>query len=381
MEESKTCLICNQQIGENDRLMVLPNMPCSAQNIPTKEQLSSDHGITLELLQCPYCGLVQFACTPVPYYKHVIRAGGGSRTMIDLRRRQYSEFISLFGLHGKKIIEVGCGRGEFLKVWKEFDVQAVGLEYDADLVARGTSEGMTIYQGFADNEGTLFAGAPYDAFVQFNFLEHQPCPNNMLRCIYNNLTEDGVGLVTVPSLEYILEYDGYYELIKDHIAYYSEETLRFLFQKNGFELVKCETVNRDTHAILVRKRKKMTINSLSNTFDQLKKELNSYVHGFLSHGKKVAIWGASHQCFTLIPTLGLSEKIAYIIDSAPFKQGKFAPASHVPIVDRKYFFEEPVDSILIVAPGYTDEIVHIIRTELNADMDIRALRSNHIEKI
>ena len=60
----------------------------------------------------------------------------------------------------------------------------------------------------------------------------------MLQCIYNNLTENGVGLITVPSLEYILKYDGYYELIKDHIAYYSEESLKFLFQKNGFEILK-----------------------------------------------------------------------------------------------------------------------------------------------
>ncbi|MBO5629303.1 MAG: hypothetical protein J5965_09555, partial [Aeriscardovia sp.] len=65
----------------------------------------------------------------------------------------------------------------------------------------------------------------------------------------------------------------------------------------------------------------------------------------------------------------------------PFKQGKYAPASHVPIVDRKHYFEEPVASIIIVAPGYTDEIANIIKTELSVDIDIRTLRSNHLEKI
>lgn len=381
MEDRHTCLVCGQSIHEADRLLSLPNMPGSAQDIPTKEQLGADHGITLELMQCPQCGLVQFACAPVPYYKHVIRAGGGSTTMRDLRKRQYTEFMNLFGLEGKKIIEVGCGRGEFLQVWKDFNIQAVGLEYDDELVRKGNAAGMTIYQGYADQANTILPGGPYDAFVQFNFLEHQPYPNDMLRCIYNNLTEDGVGLVTVPSLEYILKYDGYYELIKDHIAYYSEETLRFLFQKNGFEVVKCETVNRDTHAILVRKRQKVDVSSWMANFEELKLELHQYVDGYMTQGKKVAVWGASHQGFTLIPSLDLSDKIAYIIDSAPFKQGKYAPASHVPIVDRKHFFEEPVDSILIVAPGYTDEIASIIRTELNEDMDIRTLRSNHLEKI
>lgn len=380
-KDRNTCLVCGQSVSSCDKLLSLHNMPSSAQDIPTKDLLEKDHGITLELMQCPCCGLVQFLSAPVPYYKNVIRAGGGSSTMRELRKAQYTEFVELFSLQGKKILEVGCGRGEFLKVWKGFDVKAMGLEFDNKLVAKANTEGMQVYQGYAENAETVLPGAPYDAFVQFNFLEHQPYPNDMLRCIYNNLTEDGVGLVTVPSLEYILKYDGYYELIKDHIAYYSEESLRFLFQKNGFEVVKCETVNRDTHAILVRKRKKVDVSSWKTNFEELKQELHEYVDGYIEQGKKVAVWGASHQGFTLIPSLGLSNKIAYIIDSAPFKQGKYAPASHVLIVDRKHFFEEPVDSILIVAPGYTDEIADIIRMELNRDLDIRTLRSNHLEKL
>jgi hypothetical protein len=132
---------------------------------------------------------------------------------------------------------------------------------------------------------------------------------------------------------------------------------------------------------MVRKRKKVEVSNWKENFDSLKQELFDYVNGYVSQGKKVAVWGASHQGFTLIPSLGLSDKIAYIIDSAPFKQGKFAPASHVPIVDRKHYFEEPVASIMIVAPGYTDEIANIIKTELSADIDIRTLRSNHLESI
>lgn len=381
MSERNKCLICGQSIGENDVLMTFNDMPGSAQDIPTKEEVLNDRGIELKLMQCPHCGLVQFPCEPVPYYKKVIRAGGGTTTMVNLRNTQYQELLNTFDLKGKKILEVGCGKGEFLKIWKGYDVHAVGIEYDQELVDRANGEGMEVYKAYADDESIKIPGAPYDAFVQFNFLEHQPYPNDMVKCIYNNLTEDGVGLVTVPSLEYILKYDGYYELIKDHIAYYSEESLKFLFQKNGFEIVDCHTVNRDTHSIMVKKRKKVDVSAWAENFDSLKAELHTYADSYIAEGNKVAVWGASHQGFTLIPSLGLSEKISYIIDSAPFKQGKYAPASHVPIVDRKHFFEEPVASILIVAPGYTDEIANIIKTELSADVDIRTLRSNHLEKL
>ena len=77
----------------------------------------------------------------------------------------------------------------------------------------------------------------------------------------------------------------------------------------------------------------------------------------------MAVWGASHQGLTLLSTTALQEEVAYIIDSAPFKQGKYSPASHLPIVDKSHFQKEPVEEILIVAPGYTEEIAGIIRRE------------------
>lgn len=378
--ERNECLLCGKTFTEKP-LIEFHNMPSSAQDIPSKENIAEDKGITLSLHQCKYCGLVQLDSTPVGYYKKVIRAGGGSTTMHELRNQQYHEFVSCFNLESKTIVEIGCGRGEFLQMWDGFNVRAIGIEYDKELVNVARANGLEVYNSFADNASTILPEAPYDAFVQFNFLEHQIDPNGMVQCIYNNLKEDGVGMVTVPSLEYIMKYDGYYELIRDHLAYYSEEALRFLFEKNGFEVVNCKTVNRDTHSIMVKKRKKIDVSSWVDNFNTLKDELYNYINYYISQDKKVAVWGASHQGFTLIPLLGLSDKIAYIIDSAPFKQGKFSPASHIPIVDKKYFFEDPVDSILIVAPGYTDEIAGIIKNELSKDIDIRTLRSNHLEKI
>ena len=379
-KENYNCLVCGYSLKDAPRLFSCENMPGSAQNIPSKEELDNDHGIDLTLVQCKYCGLVQIPTEPVHYYKKVIRAGGGSTTMLALRKHQYEDLIKRFDLYRKKILEVGCGQGEFLRIWKNYDVRAVGIEFNQDAVKKARAEGLEVYKAFAETSETELPEAPFDAFVQFNFLEHQPHPNEMLQCIYNNLTEDGVGLVTVPSLEYILQ-NGYYEIIKDHIAYYSKDTLYFLFQKNGFEIVDYQTLNRDSHAITVRKRHLHDASVWQKSFKILKKELLAHINSYRAQGKKVAVWGASHQGFTLLSSLGLGSKISYIIDSAPFKQGKYSPASQVPIVEKKHFFEEPVDSIIIMAPGYTNEIASIIKKELNADLDIRAIRSIHLERV
>lgn len=374
------CIVCGSKL--DTALMKFASMPSSAQNIPTKSELSEDRSIKLDFCQCPCCGLVQLATTPVSYYKTVIRSGGISSTMHKLRKDKYQYFYEKYHLKGKKLLEVGCGRGEFLKIWNEgFDIRAVGIEYGLELVKTARNEGLEVYKGFAESADTELPEAPYDAFVQFNFLEHQPNPNKMLQCLYRNTTAGAVGMVTVPSLEYILKYNGYYELIRDHIAYYSIETLKLLFEKNGFEVLENEIINRDTHSVIVRKRPRIDVSLWKDNFVSLTNEINTLFSLYSKKGEKVAVWGASHQGFTLLASMNLSDKVAYVIDSAPFKQGKYSPGSHIPIVDKSYFKEESVSAILIVAPGYTDEIAHIIKTELSSDIHIYTLRTNHIEKI
>lgn len=373
------CIVCGERITDKDYLMMCPQMPASAQNIPAANELEDEKGIDLQLCQCPGCGLVQFNCEPVSYYRDVIRAGGYSSTMAELRRSQYQHFIDLCQLEGKKVIEIGCGQGEFLKVLKEFPVQAFGIEHKRDLVEKAKNEGLNVWQDFTETADQVLKGAPYDAFLSFNFLEHQPDPNTMLRCIYNNLSEDGVGLVTVPSLDYILENNSFYELLRDHIANYSEETLRFLLNRNGFEVIESTTVNRDTLSMIVRKRSHTNVDGLKRNYSEIAFQLKTFIDERKKAFRKIAVWGASHQGFTTISTTGIGTQIEYIIDSAPFKQGRYAPSSHVPIVAPDFFFENPVDCILIIAPGYTDEITGIIREKFGTNVEISAIRTASIE--
>lgn len=414
----KHCIACSGELSEQ-ALLTLDHMPAAAQDIPDLKELDTEHGITLNLRRCRDCGLVQFDCEPVAYYREVIRAGGFSTTMVELRRKQYRHLIETYGLEGKRFIEIGCGRGEFLSVLTEFPVHAYGIEYRDNLVEVAREMGLNVWKGFAGTPEDRLADSdipdrqpPYDVFLSFNFLEHQPDPSGMLEAIYANLADGGMGLITVPSFEYILEHDGYYELIRDHLAYYTFESLRQLLERNGFDVLEEEMVNRDTIAMIVRKRggqvpacdgmqerrcdpgeayslgssetPDLDITRLLESRDRIAREVNDYIDSLTKLNKSVALWGASHQGFTLAATTGLGEKVKYIIDSAPFKQGRYAPASHLPIVAPDYFDENPVDAVMIVAPGYTDEIAGIIRRRFVSDerkIDILTLRSNHIEHL
>jgi len=393
----RICIVCGQPL-DGEPLLTLDHMPASAQDIPGREDLEDDRGISLNLHQCSSCGLVQFDCEPVPYYKDVIRSGGFTTTMVELRKRQYRHFIDTCNLEGKKLIEAGCGQGEFLSVLTGFPVTACGIEHRESLVLLGKEKGLNVWRQFA-GEGQVLASpdgsmsGPYDGFLSFNYLEHQPDPVGMLRCIAENLTDEGVGLITVPSLEYILKYDGYYELIRDHIAYYTFDTLRFTADQAGFEVIEEEMVNRDTLSVIVRKKKnsktgagrirsdRLDVSGLVQSRVIIGDELKRLVSELESEGKSLGIWGASHQGFTLASTTVIGDFARYIIDSAPFKQGRYAPASHLPIVAPDHFLKNPVDAILIVAPGYTEEIAKSIVEKFGRNVEIMALKSNHLERI
>ena len=268
-----TCIACGHALSP---LMTLDDMPASAQNIPAASELAEDHPLSLTLCQCPSCGLVQFDTEPVDYYRDVIRAGGGTRTMTRLRHEEYARLLTAMQehhIHGRRIVEVGCGRGEFLRMWQNLaedpegaaalardqerdplsgqpnaaPLHLVGLEHKPSLVEEANAvadKKYRVYEGFATGD-VRYPEGPFDAFVQFNFLEHQPDPCDMLRNIGRNLKPQALGLITVPSFEYILRYNGYYELLRDHIANYTEAD----DEQNGCNTPNGECLLIGTHEI------------------------------------------------------------------------------------------------------------------------------------
>lgn len=368
----KICISCGGSLSAP--LFESGNFPASAQNIPSSEELSGDSGITLRLCRCEKCGLYQLDCEPVSYYRNVIRAVGLSDTMKELRRCDFRHMIDRYGLTGRKFIECGCGNGDFLKVLSEFPVEIFGTEADASFVTEAEKKlpGAHILHTFPETPDTVIPGAPFDCFLSFNFLEHQPDPMSMLRCMYNNLSETGYGLITVPSFEYILNEARYYELIRDHIANYTLSSLRILCENAGFEVLEESFIGiGDTLRIVVKKTEKNRAvssenkeafeNTLGKSYARIRKEVAEYTEDLKRSGRTLSMWGAGHQGFTIASTTELKDCALYIIDSAPFKQGRFAPASHIPIVSPDYFCEHPTDIILVAAPGYVKEISGTIR--------------------
>lgn len=370
------CRVCNNEFFKKP-LLRLENMPKSAQFLPEEDSLKNDVGVDLEVCQCSGCGLVQIINEPVHYYKEVIRAVSISEEMKDFRLKQFDAFLKKFSLNGKKIIEIGCGRGEYLSIMNQLDVDAYGLEYSDEAVEDCCKRMLKVTKGYVDHNEYRLVNAPFDAFYILSFLEHMPNPNSALRGIYHNLSEGGIGLVEVPNFDMIIRKNLFSEFITDHIFYFTKETLEQTLSFNGFEIIDCREIWYDyIVSATVRKRKTLDIFHFYEHQGKIRQEITKFIQSF---GKNVAVWGAGHQALALISLANLSDKIKYVIDSAKFKQGKYTPATHIQIVPPDMLDKDPVDAVIVIAGSYSDEVAGILRQKFDRNMHIAILRDYGLE--
>ena len=380
------CRVCGNNFFK-ESLLRYENMPAVAQYLPDVESLGNDKGIDIEVYQCSGCGLIQLNNNPVAYYKEVIRSATFSEEMKGFRLKQFKNFVEKYALKNKKIIEIGCGNGEYLSLIQQFGVEAYGLEYSEESVKKCINQGLNVSRGFIENSTYMINNAPFDMFFMLNFLEHLPDPNSVLRGIRNNLSDNAIGIVEVPNFDMILKKNLFSEFTSDHLFYFTKETLSSTLRQNGFEIISCESVwHNYIISAVVKKRKKLDVSQFYRHQLKLKKEVEEYVNRF--KGKGVAIWGAGHQALAVISLIGLSNKIKYVVDSAPFKQGKFTPATHVPIVSSERLDTDPVDAIIVMAASYSDEVARIIRQKYQKRLEdkvngveVTILRDSGLEKV
>lgn len=380
----KKCIVCGAPLF-SEPLFECKNMPSESQNLPRGDDLVNDKPINYHLCQCSGCGLLQFDCEPVSYYLDSTRAGERCDLLINMRRKQYKYLIDKYGLNNAKFLELGAGKGGFLKTLKEmseYTVEEYGLEHNPEFVRYAKEhEGVNVQLGNPEDVNTIIQGAPFDVFMSFAYPARLQDPNAMLQLAYKNLKDGGIGLVQVPSLEHLLKPGGYFDITRDHIAYYDEETLSFLLQKNGFEILEHGETGEVYIYAIVRKRVPVDVLNVWKDIEPLTDEVRWFVANVTKNGKKLAVWCAGHFAFTVLSTTGIGNKVSYILDNAEFKQGCYAPASHVPIFAPSHFIDEPVDTILILGPIYVDEIVREIHLKCSADVNIAVMGRNGLRTI
>jgi hypothetical protein len=91
--------------------------------------------------------------------------------------------------------------------------------------------------------------------------------------------------------------------------------------------------------------------------EKIKLGLLQFLIAQKNNGKKVAGYGAAAKGNTLLNYCGVkNDLIEFVADANPHKQGKFLPASHIPVVDEKRIKDTKPHYILILPWNIKEEI-------------------------
>jgi SAM-dependent methyltransferase len=130
---------------------------------------------------------------------------GGNEQSLTLRLAA----IERHGARGR-LLDVGAGKGEFVRVASAAGWNAEGIEPSAALAHDARAHGANVRAGYLDPKANLPTGA-FDAVTLLHVLEHVDKPVDMLRSLQPYLTPGGVIFVEVPNCDsYLLRFVDFY---------------------------------------------------------------------------------------------------------------------------------------------------------------------------
>ncbi len=379
MAESKLCRVCGEPF-HRPALWTYPDSPRSAQGfLESPEQ--PDEVVSLEIFQCQCCGLVQHDLPPVSYYRDVIRAVAFSKEMGDFRGEQLGDWLKRSNLQEKRILEVGCGKGEYMGLLQQAGARLVyGVENAPLSVAEAKKSGLEVEQGYMASGFTNPWPESFDGFAIFSFMEHWPDLNGSLRTLHNFLNEEALGLVEVPNFEFIVANGLYSEFTVDHIFYFDRQTLRTVLELNGYEVIAIDAI---WHGYIlsaqVRKRVPQKPAGFIAKQQRIIKQLRAFAGRFRS--AEVVVWGAGHQALAVMSLAKLQNMVAHVVDSATFKQNKYTPGTHLLIKSPASLLLDRPKAIMIMAAAYSDEVAQTIEREYPQIEHVAILREEQLEVV
>jgi 2-polyprenyl-3-methyl-5-hydroxy-6-metoxy-1,4-benzoquinol methylase len=208
------------------------------------------------IVQCTKCGLVYLSPRPTKrdigkYYDTESYWGKSldkQKLQVNWKRIRDKErgrvYANIFGRRSKgKILDVGCGTGEFLTKFEEEGWEVLGTELskDACLYAKNVY-GLKVIQG--DLLDLHIKNNQFDVVTFNSSLEHLYEPLETLAKAFQLLKNDGLIVITVPNIESLgAKIFGKKWLPlhpPKHLYHFSSETLSNILKKAGFKIEKID---------------------------------------------------------------------------------------------------------------------------------------------
>jgi SAM-dependent methyltransferase len=283
------------------------------------------------------------------------------------------------------VIDVGCNDGTLLSGFKRNGVRTLGVDPAKNLVDFTTKLGIDRYVGFFGATSAAEIVARYGqakVITATNTFPHIPRLHDFVEGLKTVLVPGGYFVIEAHSLLDLLDQVAFDTVYHEHISYWALAPMMRLFEMHGMEVVHAERIplhhgqlrvfvqrsgeGKVDHAVakvleLERSHgldRWETFVRFADKVEGIRRDLTQTIAELRQAGKRVVGYGAPAKGNTLLCYLGLGpEKIEYIADKSPLKQGLFTPGMHVPVVSPQRLLEDQPDYVLILAWNFMDEII------------------------
>lgn len=333
----------------------------------------------IHLAYCWNCGFVtnvSFDPNLSEYSDRYEETQGYSATFNEFHRRLAEYLIEEYKLRSKRILEIGCGKGEFLALLCEMGGNE-GIGFDPAFVPERTPKilnGSVKYYPSRFTEEHVHMEA--DFYVCKMTLEHIYNTRDFVTMVRRAVGDrvEATVFFQIPEVFRILRELAFWDIYYEHPSYFSAGSLGRLFRKSGFDVIDIWT-DFDNQYLMIEASPGVSgplvpplpqeddlkdLYPLAGYFSQaVKTKARNWLNRlkeYSQEGKRVVLWGGSSKAVAFLTSLNIRKEVEFVVDINPQKAGTFIAGSGQEIVPPEFLIDYQPDVIVVMNPVYIAEI-------------------------
>ena len=355
--------------------------------MPTSStRLKSFYPLTVRV--CASCFLVQLRdyIPPEEIFTEYAYFSSYSDSWLVHARSYTEDMIARFRLNaGSYVVELASNDGYLLRNFVEKGIPCLGVEPAANVAEVAIAAGVPTRVDFFGVElaTELAAERKADLIAGANVLAQVPDLNDFVGGIKILLAPGGVVTIEWPHVLELMQQNQFDTIYHEHFSYFSLLTHERIWQHHGMRVFDVESLPThggslrvygchvdDANKVETERLKAMRQKEAEAKLDRLegyahytervertKRNLLSFLIEAREAGKTVAGYGAPGKGNTLLNYCGIrTDFLDYLVDRSPYKHGRFAPGTHIPIFPTEKLAETKPDYILILPWNLRTEI-------------------------
>jgi len=390
MDDYKTIKKCRVCQSENlTKVLEIPPQYIATTFVKDNSQHTmSKIKIPLTLLLCEECGLVQLLET---VRKELLYQNYFYRTAInDTMKRDLNDVVNDVLEHTKTapndiVVDLGANDCTMISMYPN-NLTRIGVEPATNIDWSGVDNSIKIINDYFSKDVVLknTNGKKVKIISSTAMFYDFDDPNIATRDIKELLDEDGVCVIQVSYLLNTISDMNFYDVVHEHLEYYSLESINYLMEKNGLSIFGASTnfVNGGSLRILVthkennipksnryyeilEEEKKWKLRN-SSTYVEYREKISSIVKRtkeFISkeveNGGKVIGLGASTKGNVLLQMCEIGkELLPYISERNKEKVGLRTLGTDIEIISEEEARKQNPSAMLVIPWNFKEEIVN-----------------------